>query len=134
VAETRSWLAPGEAGDPVVAERVRAILGQWVSHPGAIEVASQDGVVTLTGDVLRAEADGLRRAVPRVRGVQRLEDRLEVHDTADGVPALQGGTPRSGPRAELFQVRTSPTARLLLAAASVTAIATALGVAAERGR
>jgi len=134
VAETRSWVTPDDASDAVVAERIRAIFGQWVSHPRAIRVEVTDGVATLEGPVLAAEADGLRRAVRHVRGVRDLVDRLEVHEDAAGIPALQGGVPRTGPRSELLQARPSPAARLLMAAAGLAANGTALRLGAERGR
>lgn len=82
--------------DRVLVERARAELGRVVSHPGAIDVTAQDGAVTLAGPVLRSEAGRLLRRVRKVRGVRDVEDLLEIHDSAEGVPALQGGTRRTG--------------------------------------
>ena len=77
-------------------ERVRAELGRVVSHPRAIDVSVlHDGCVGLTGPVLTSEADAALAAIARVRGVATVKDNLERHDTADDVPALQGGRVRT---------------------------------------
>ena len=111
--EARRIAGGGAVADPVLVERVRSRIGRLVSHPGAIEVEASGGEVTLRGPVLTRELDGLLRGVRCVRGVNRLEDRLEVHETAEGVPALQGDVALREPRFELFQENWSPTARLL---------------------
>ena len=69
--------------DQVLVERVRAALGHVVSHPGAIQVTAQDGVVALAGPVLRTEADRLVQRVGKVRGVSDVEDLLEIRDSMD---------------------------------------------------
>ena len=114
VASEARRLARGEAvADEVLVERVRSRIGRLVSHPGAIEVEASAGEVMLRGPVLKREVDGLLRGVRCVRGLKRLEDRLEVHENAEGVPALQGGGALREPRFELFQENWSPAARLL---------------------
>ena len=95
-AETAARLQREEdVPDEVLVERVRAEIGHVVAHPGAIEVAAQWGRVTLSGPVLASEVDGLLARVRGVRGVTEIEDRLEVHESPDGVPGLQG-TGRKG--------------------------------------
>lgn len=79
---------------------MRAQLGRWVSHPHAIEVAADSGHVTLSGPILQSEERQLLQAAQSVRGVHEVESRLEVHKTADNVPALQGGSGRPRPRME----------------------------------
>lgn len=112
-ARTRNRVFPARpVEDDVLAERVRAKMGRYVSHPGAIEVFAAAGRVTLRGPVLAEEADGLVRAVESVRGVREVDDRLEVHDEPGDVPGLQGGGHRSGERPELLQRRWSPAARV----------------------
>jgi hypothetical protein len=112
--------------DDVLVARVREKLGHYTSHPGAIEVTASDGRATLSGPILASEAPGVRRAVAHVRGVREVDDRLEVHEQDDGIPALQGGVPRTGERFELFQERWSPTTRLLVVLASgILVLATA---------
>ncbi|MGH7516625.1 MAG: SRPBCC family protein [Gemmatimonadales bacterium] len=112
-ARARSYLRTDEADDRVIEERVRAELGRVVSHPSAIAVASDAGRVTLRGPVLAREADALLPRVRQVRGVTAVEDRLELHATAGGMPALQGGTRRTPTRFELQQENWAPAARLL---------------------
>ncbi len=79
-----------DVSDEVLVARVRAELGRHVSHPSSIEVEANDGVVTLSGPVLRDEAGGLIRSTRRIPGVKRVEDRLERHVRGDRVPGLQG--------------------------------------------
>jgi osmotically-inducible protein OsmY len=105
--------------DPQLAERVRAMLGRVVSHPSALEVTVTDGVVRLSGPILEHEVERLVRAVGKVRGVEGVEDHLELHLAAD-IPALQGGSERTGDLPDLLQRRWSPTTRLLLATAGAT--------------
>jgi hypothetical protein len=79
--------------DAVLAARVRARLGRLVSHPGAMEVAAHDGVVTLSGPVFDAEVGQLLDGVAAVRGVRAVENRLDSHPRAGNVSALQGPGP-----------------------------------------
>jgi uncharacterized membrane protein len=101
--------------DDVLAQRVRSKMGRWTSHAHAIEVCASDGRVTLKGPVLHSEHRRLLRAAGNVRGVREVEDRLEVHGSADGVPSLQGGSGRSGPSPEMMQGNWSAGPRLLAA-------------------
>src|SRR5947208_389603 len=45
-AETRSLVAGGDVTDTQLAQRVRSKIGRYVSHPGSIEVAVNNGRVT----------------------------------------------------------------------------------------
>lgn len=93
--------------------RVRAELGMVSSHPGAIEVRVHDGRVTLSGSILAEEVDPALSAVSSIRGVEGVENRLEVHQTAENVPSLQGGTRRMQ-QFELMQENWSPSARTMM--------------------
>lgn len=116
-AETRGRLRRGDdADDPVIIGRVRSVLGRVVSHPSAVDVTAEGGWVTLSGAILADEVDALLDAVRGVRGVEEVDNRLEPHETADGVPALQGGVNRE-PRSELAQENWAPATRLLATAA-----------------
>jgi len=79
-----------DAPDQVIESRVRACLGRAVSHPGALDVVVNDGRVILRGPVFTYEADFVLRAVQRVAGVRHVIDRMERHDQAGSIPALQG--------------------------------------------
>jgi len=103
----------GEVSDEVLTERVRAELGQVVSHPGALAVTASHGCVTLRGPILASEEQAALRCVSAIRGVASVDNRLAVHQQPGGVPGLQGGSSRRTPRLELLQTNWSPTARLV---------------------
>jgi uncharacterized membrane protein len=111
-AVARSKFSRDEADDRVLEQRVRAVLGRVVSHPGAITVTADEGYVTVFGDVLEEDADRLLRRVSQVRGVKEVLDQLTVHHSAEGVPSLQGGVPRTGDEFELRQENWTPAARV----------------------
>jgi hypothetical protein len=112
-AETRSrFVREGPVDDDVLAERVRSKMGRFVSHPGAIEVTADEGWIRLEGQILADEVDHLVSAVQSVRGVEGVDNKLEIHWDSGAVPALQGGAERTGERAEFRQQNWSPAARL----------------------
>src|SRR5205085_11998372 len=117
VSEIASLLRGDEASDEVLTSRVRSKLGRAVSHPHAIEVRVRNGHVTLSGPVLASEVDDLLSCISSVRGVEEVENHLEVHERPEGISGLQGGRQRFGDRFELMQSNWSPTARLLTMAA-----------------
>jgi uncharacterized membrane protein len=113
-AEIRSRFRQDQADDDVLHERVRSAIGRVVSHPSAITVTVSDGRVVLSGHILADEVDTLIRRVRGVRGVSEVRNELEIHRTADNVPALQGeGRPREQ-RPELLQENWAPTTRLVM--------------------
>lgn len=103
--------------DDVLIERVRATLGRWVSHPRGIEVSANNGCVVLKGRILAHQLDGLLRAVGGVPGVRSVDDDLDVYESSEAVPSLQGGRSRVGERFPLMRSNWSPTARLLVGSA-----------------
>lgn len=119
LAEWRGRFAEHEVGDETLVQRVRSTMGRAVSHPRALDVTAAGGQVTLSGPVLRDEVRSLLSAVSRVRGVRQVHDRLEPHDRAEGVPALQGGLRRTGERQAFMQEVWSPTTRALAGATGV---------------
>src|SRR5205823_2337781 len=84
---------------------------------------ARGGRITLSGPVLAREADRLLDRAASVRGVQGVENRLEVHQRAEDVPGLQGGSRRPGERPDLLQANWSPATRALAATAGGTLIA-----------
>jgi hypothetical protein len=120
VAEGRATLLEGTVDDSVLTERVRSKLGFLVRHPAAIEVGTTGGRVTLSGPVLADEVQQLIAGVRAVRGVADIENRLEVHETGDGVPGLQGNIPKpTGQVLDVFQGRWSPSTRFLVGMAGI---------------
>ncbi len=121
-AELRAIARNEQPSDEVLAERVRARLGRVCSHPHAVEVLARDGCVELKGAILASEQLRVVASVRRVRGVRQLDDDLIAYESAEHVPALQGGRARGR--------RLSPTARL--AAASLGLSLAAAGLKSRR--
>ena len=105
--------------DVVVAERVRSALGRVVSHPGAIHVSVTSGRVELSGAILAQEYRELIKVVESIRGVEEIDERLGVYESARGISALQGGRAREPERFALLQNNWSPAARLLVSTAAL---------------
>jgi hypothetical protein len=122
----RSLLAGATPDDRVLAERVRAKMGRYVGHPGAIDVSATRGCVVITGSILAHEHHDLINAVAEVPGVQDIYDRLNVFERAEGISELQGGRRRRGERFELLQDNWSPAARLAVGAAGTVLTANVL--------
>ena len=95
-AEVRSRFRTGEVSDSVLDARVRSKLGRVVSHPHAVEVKADKGLVRLSGPVLADELHPLLEAVAAIGGVKSIENWLEVHEHAGHIPALQRERPRQG--------------------------------------
>lgn len=105
--------------DDVLAERVRSKIGRYVSHPSAIDVSADNGIVTLRGDVLRSEVRAVMRHAYSVRDVCDVRNHLKTYDDEKGVPGFQGKQMQRRPTA-LNVIRRSPGWRLALGAVSGT--------------
>ena len=66
--------------DAELRDRIESRLGNMVSHPGAIRVDVDKGVVRLSGRVLAKERDGLLAQVQQIAGVQKLINAMSAHD------------------------------------------------------
>lgn len=117
VAGLRARWETGEVADDVLAARVRSRIGRAVAHPGAIEVEANERQVTLKGPVLAAEVERLLSTVGSVPGVASVENRLEVFEHPDDIPALQGEGSRAESRFELWQRNWAPAARFMVGTA-----------------
>jgi len=102
--------------DWILEERVRARLGRIAGHAGSLEVEARNGSVTLRGPVLGNEVDHLLKTAARTRGAQSVENQLQVYDSPQDLPNLQGYRMRQGPAAEWQQRTWSPAMRLLAGA------------------
>lgn len=71
--------------DAELRDRIQQRLGQLVSHPGAIQVSVEDGVVRLSGHVLAKERDGLLLQVQQMAGVQKLVNAMAAHDSPGSI-------------------------------------------------
>jgi osmotically-inducible protein OsmY len=75
--------------DEVLGARIRANLRKAVSHPQAINVQVIEGDVVLTGDILAREVQPLIDYVKSIEGVRNIDNRMNVYESADGVPSLK---------------------------------------------
>lgn len=116
LATLRRVLRRDEATGEQLAARVRARLGRVVSHPHAIDVSVEDGRVVLAGPILAQEVKAALEEAERVPGVDRVDNEMDAFDRPENIPALQGGSTRTGPRSELMQSNWTPGVRLLTAA------------------
>lgn len=89
-AETKSILRGEEVTDDVLVDRVRAKLGRYPVHIGALGVHANNGTVTLSGPILAAEVPTVLRATKFVRGVRAVDNQLSVHTEAASEPSLPG--------------------------------------------
>jgi uncharacterized membrane protein len=122
--ESRARLQRGRISDETLQARIRAQLGRLVSHPRAIEVTCTQGVARLRGSVLEHEVDRLLSSLRRVRGVTDVVNELEVHSSAERVPALQGHEiDRRSSRLEYLQGNWSPAPRVLAGAIGTAMLA-----------
>jgi uncharacterized membrane protein len=113
-AALRARFRSDEAGEEVLHERVRSAIGRAVSHPGAITVVVTGDRITLTGQVLADEVDQLIQKVAQVRGVSEVRNELEIHQSAAGVPSLQGPGRQRGEQLDILQDNWAPATRLLV--------------------
>jgi uncharacterized membrane protein len=80
-------------------------------------VKAVDGLIILGGPILAAEVHPLLDSVIGIDGVKNIENRLEAHEQAGDIPALQGGRPRRGQGFGPLKTNWSPTTRLVAIAA-----------------
>lgn len=79
-----------EVDDRTLEARLRTCIGRHSSHPGAIDVAVEDGCVKLSGKVLAEEVREVLSCASEVHGVRAVDNELEVHQAPGNVPELQG--------------------------------------------
>jgi osmotically-inducible protein OsmY len=72
----RMRASPGPISDDIVLERVRTRVAHLVTHPDAVEVTVENGVVRLAGDVTAEERDQLLTQLLWLPGVVRLRNAL----------------------------------------------------------
>lgn len=88
--ESRAWWQRENLSDESLRERVLARLGRLCSHPGAIQVNREGGVLRLSGDILERELDTVLRGLRRVRGVKEIVNELSAHREPGNIRGLQG--------------------------------------------
>ena len=131
-AATRGRIWNGEIDDDTLVERVRAKLGRASSHPRAIDVLANDGIITLRGPILAREVHNVMAITRSVRGVEDVVNHLQSHESAVGIPSLQGAGRRGGQSLEITQRNWAPGRRALVGA-GVVATGICLAALARRG-
>lgn len=76
--EARAAFQPDNPTDEQLSERVRAQLGHFTTQAAGIEVAVQEGVVTLRGNVPESERMKIEEGIRAVRGVRNVENQLQT--------------------------------------------------------
>jgi len=89
----RADLIPAKA----LLKKVRRSVRDAVSHPGAIQAALEDGRVILSGLVLASEVHGLLAIIETIEGVFGVDNRLEVHESAQDLASYRGSKRWVGP-------------------------------------
>jgi hypothetical protein len=123
VAAARGRWTDERVDDRRLLERVRAKLGRACSHPHAIDADVADGTVTLHGPILANEVDNVLATIRSVHGVLSVTNALETHDSAEGVPALQGEGSIADPELDILQRNWAPATQALVTAAGLAATA-----------
>lgn len=96
LASTAKSALSQEIPDRVLEERVCRIVERSVDYPEAIHVHVSRGRVTLRGDALASDVGDLIGKITDMRGVDAVEDRLDVYRSAQGVPELERARARGG--------------------------------------
>jgi hypothetical protein len=121
MAAARQHWSAEQPSDAKLEKRVRARLGRVSSHPRAIAVAVNEGEVILRGIVLASEHDSVLAEAAAVAGVGAVLDLLEAHESADGIPSLQGEGRMAGPSWDLPQANWTPATRAVVGAGLLAA-------------
>ena len=132
VAAGRGRWTDERVDDRRLLERVRAKLGRACSHPRAIDVDAADGAITLRGPILAGEIDNLLATVRGVRGVVSVTNALDAHESAEGVPALQGHGNIADPELDILQRNWAPATQALVTVAGLAATAVCMAAYARR--
>jgi uncharacterized membrane protein len=114
-AEMMARVSDEDAPDWLLEERVRSNVGRFSRHVGALDIQAKDRRITLRGPVLADEVDRIQRAAASVRGVQGVDNQMEVHQEPGNIPGLQGWPTKRTAKPEYAQENWSPTMRLLTA-------------------
>ena len=79
--------------DAELRDRIQSRLGRMVSHPRAIQVSVDNGVVRLSGRVLAKEREGLLAQVQQMPGVQKLVNAMTAHDLPQEIASRAEAVP-----------------------------------------
>jgi hypothetical protein len=81
VCELQGRANDDEPTDSLLEQRVRSTIGRVVTTPSAIDVHSEDGIVTLSGEVMDSEVDELVSVTHMVSGVKHVQNELTTTES-----------------------------------------------------
>lgn len=114
LAELSAKLSDQGAPDWILEERARTNLGRLARRSSAVQVQADGGRIYLRGPILREDVDDIVKTAARTRGVHGVENQLQVFDTPEDIPALQGPpSPKRQALPEWQQGNWSPAMRLI---------------------
>ncbi len=114
LSEATARLSDQGAPDWVLEERVRANLGRVSRHVRPLTVTASGGNVILSGPVLRDEEDTIVKTTMRTRGVQGVENQMQIFDSPESIPPFQNEpSSRQQAQHDWGQSNWSPATRLL---------------------
>src|SRR5215211_2925096 len=90
LSEMTARLSDQGAPDWILEERVRSNLGRMARHARGVTVTADGGRIYLSGPVLREDEDDIVKAAMRTRGVYGVENQLQIFDSPESIPSLQG--------------------------------------------
>jgi osmotically-inducible protein OsmY len=90
LSEMIARLSDQGAPDWILEERVRSNLGRIARHARGVSVTADGGRIILGGPILREDEDAIVKTAMRTRGVRGVENQLQVFDSSESIPALQG--------------------------------------------
>jgi len=76
--EARSSFSHEEVDDNTLTQRVRSTIGRYVNNAGAVSVQCMQGRVMLSGPVMASELNRLLKSIRGVRGVNSIDNQLNV--------------------------------------------------------
>ena len=82
--ETRSGFSNEPVDDQTEVQRVRAVIGRYADNVGDIDVQCTSGQITLRGPIAASQLNGLLKATRGVRGVNGIDNQLDVRTTMQG--------------------------------------------------
>ena len=78
------------SGDNGLVSRIRSKIRHQISRARGIDVAAENGAVTLSGAILQSDVRQLLDCVSAMPGVTSVRSRLDVYDTDSEHPSLRG--------------------------------------------
>jgi len=89
LSEMTARLSDEQTPDWILEERVRSNLGRIGQNTRGVTVNTEGGRIHLTGQIVRGDEEAIVKSAMRTRGVHGVENRLQVVNNPQDIPALQ---------------------------------------------